>query len=171
MQTESNVAVSPTRYFWLALAALGVGLASLLFAHELLRTFDESGAGAAFSTAVVLAWTLGASAVVARAVHVIVTSAFSDSRRVFQTRHLLVCAAVLFVAAASTIAALVVREPFGKLLAHGTITGHDVIDVAIALAATVCMIGAGVAAIGAWDRSHEERNWHHTLHVPGRRSI
>jgi hypothetical protein len=63
------------------------------------------------------------------------------------------------------------RGPFDTLFAHGRITGEDIVDTAAVVAAVVCMVGAGVASIGAWDRMHEERNWHRTLHLHSRRRI
>ena len=169
MRTETNVDVSPTRYFWLQLAALGAGLGVLYLAYPISQQLDDSNAGATFSTIAVMLAVSTALAAVGRAVYVIVTSASSDAHRVFRTRHLVVCVTLLFVVAAGTTAVLVARGPFEKLLARGRITGVDVTDGATAIAAVVCMVGAGVAAIGAWDALHEQRNWHRTLHVPGRR--
>ncbi len=161
--------MSPTRYFWTQLAALGAGLGAIFLAHDVTRQLDDSTADTTFSTAVVMLVVSTALALVARAVYVIVTSAFSDAYRVFRTRHLVVCGALLFLVAAGAAGALVTRGPFEKLFAHGRITGEDVIDLATMVAAGVCMIGAGVASIGAWDRMHEERNWHRTLHLHSRR--
>lgn len=171
MSMETTTEVSPTRYFWLQLAALGAGLGALFLAHYVTRQLDDSAAGATFSTAVVMLVVSTALAVVGRAVYVIVTTAFSDAHRVFRTRHLVVCGTLLFVVAAGASGALVARGPFEKLFAHGRITGEDIIDIATVLAAVVCMVGAGVASIGAWDRMHEERNWHRTLHLHSRRRI
>jgi hypothetical protein len=109
--------------------------------------------------------------VVGRAVYVIVTSAFSDAYRIFRTRHLLVCATLLFLVAASEAGLLIWRGPFDKFFAHGRITGEVIIEVAAVLAALVCMVGAGVALTGAWERRHVERNWHKTLHLQSRRRI
>lgn len=170
MSMEPTTEVSPTRYFWLQLAALGAGLGVLFLAARVTSQLDDSG-GATFSTAVVMLVASIALAVVGRAVYVIVTSAFSDAYRVFRTRHLVVCGAILFVIAVGATGALVARGPYEKLFAHGRITGEDIVDTATAVAAVVCMVGAGVASIGAWDRMHEERNWHRTLHRHNRRRI
>lgn len=169
MSTEPTTLRSPTRYFWLQLVALGTGLGLLLLTHHLTRRLDDSSAGNTFVTvAVILAVTLSI-AVVWRAVHVIVTSAFSDAYRIFRSRHLLVCSALLLAIAAAEATALIWRGPFDKFFAHGRITGEVIVDVATVLAALVCMVGAGVALTGAWDRMHAERNWHRTLHLYSRR--
>jgi hypothetical protein len=110
-------------------------------------------------------------AVVGRAVYVIVTSAFSDAYRIFRTRHLLVCAGLLFGVAASEAGLLIWRGPFERFFANGRITGEVIVEVTTVMAALVCMVGAGVALTGAWERRHIERNWHRTLHLHSRRRI
>jgi hypothetical protein len=166
MSTKTTTTLrSPTRYFWLQLVALVAGLASLLLAHHLTRQLDGSTAGSTFATVVVMLVVTLSLAVVWRAVHVIVTSAFSDAYRVFRSRHLLACGALLSFVAAAEAAALIRRGPFGKFFAHGRITGEVIVDVATVVAAVVCLVGAGVALTGAWERMHEERDWHRTLHL------
>ncbi len=64
---------------------------------------------------------------------------------------------------------MVVHDPFDKLFAHGRITGEDIVDVGMVTAALSCLVGAGVALAGAWDRMHAERHWHRSLHLHGRR--
>ena len=160
---------SPTSYFWLQLAALGAGLGALFLAHDLPRRLDESGARATVGMAVVILVVSLALGLIWRAVHVIVTSAFSDAYRVFRSRHLLACGALLVFVAAVETGAVIRRGPFDKFFAYGRITGEVIVDVATVLAALVCMVGAGVALTGAWERMHEERNWHLTLHLLSRR--
>jgi hypothetical protein len=155
MSTETTTDVSPTRYFWLWLAALVTALGVLLLAHHL---------GGRMILVAVLAL-----ASVGRAVHVIVAAAFSDAHRIFRTRHLLTCGALLSMAGAGEALVVLSRGPFGKLFAHGSITGEDVVDVATLIAALVCLVGAGVALAGAWERMHVERDWHRTLHLHSRR--
>jgi hypothetical protein len=169
MSTTTTTLRSPTRYFWLQLAALGAGLGVLLLAHHLTRRLDQSTAGTTFVTvAVILVVTLSL-ALVWRAVHVIVTSAFSDAYRVFRSRHLLSCGMLLSFVAAVEAGALIRRGPFVKFFAHGRITGEVIVDVATVVAALVCLVGAGVALTGAWDRMHAERNWHRMLQPHRRR--
>jgi hypothetical protein len=158
--TETTTDVSPTRYFWLQLGALAAGLGLLVLAHHVTRWRDV--------TVVVVAMALTSLAVVARTVQLMVAAAFSDAHRIFRTRHLLACATLLFVVAAGTAGVVLVRGPFGKLFAHGRIGGEDVVDVAGFGAAVVCMVGAGVALSGAWERMHVERDWMRTLHRPVR---
>jgi hypothetical protein len=154
---ETTTDVSPTRYFWLQLGALGAGLGLLVLDHHVARWQN--------ATALVILVALIALAIVGRTVHVIVTSAFSDAHRIFRTRHLMTCAALLFVVALGTAGAVLARGPFGKLFAHGTISGQDIVDLAGFFAAVVCGVGAGVALSGAWERRHEERNWYRSLHL------
>lgn len=158
MPTETITDASPTRYFWRWLAALVAALGVLLLAHRL-------GGRTGVASLVALA----ALGLVGRAVHVIVTSAFSDAHRIFRTRHLLTCAALLSVVGAGEAVLVLDRGPFGKLFAHGTITGADVVDIVTLIAALVCLVGAGVALAGALERMHVERNWHRTLHLHSRR--
>ena len=102
-------------------------------------------------------------ATLGRAAQVIVTSAFSDSCRVFHSRHLLACSLVLFTGAAFA-AAPAVRDPFDRLLSHGRITGGEIADAGSMIAVTICTVGAVVTSMGAWDAFHDERHWHRALH-------
>jgi uncharacterized membrane protein YidH (DUF202 family) len=171
MLTETTTPVSPTRYFWLQLTALASGLGALFLAHHVTRRLDDSTASTTFATVVVIVLVAASLAVIGRAVYVIVTSAFSDAYRVFRTRHLLFCGTLLFAVAASEAGWLIWRGPFDKFFAHGRITGEVIVEVSTVLAALVCMVGAGVALTGAWERRHVERNWHRTLHLYSRRRI
>ena len=167
MPRKPKSEVSPTRYFWVWTAVLGAGLGLLVLAHTIIRRFDVSGGTIAMLG--VIATVTVSLAIVGRSVQVIVSSAFSDAHRVFRARHLLFCGALLLAAGSAVAYAVVVQNPFGKLFAHGRITGEDVTDVGIVIAALVCMVGAGVALSGSWEASHAERNWHHTLHLHSRR--
>ena len=166
MSTEPTSALSPTRYFWRWLAALGFGLGALVGAHPVAQRLDGSDGAGIWPAAGVLLAAAISLAVVGRSVHVIVTQACSDAYRVFRARHLFVCTALLVVAGTFVARAVVIREPFRHVFAHGRIAGADVVDVTTVMAALVCLVGAGVAATGAWDARHTERNWHRTLLVP-----
>jgi len=171
MLMEPTTAVSPTRYFWIQLAALGAGLGGLCLAHLVAQRLADSGSGSTFTRAMTMLLVAASLGVVVRAVYVIVTSAFSDAHRVFRTRHLMACGALLFVAAACAVGALVAWGPFDTLFAHGSFTGEDIVEMAAVVATVVCMVGAGAASIGAWDMMHEERNWHRTLLLHSHRRI
>ncbi len=160
---------SPTSYLWLQLVALGTGLGVLFLSHGFTRWIDDAAAGTTLTTAVLILVVTLSLAVIWRAVHVIVTSAFSDAHRVFRSRHLLVCGASLLFVAAAEAGTVIQRGPFDKFFAHGRITGEVFVDAATVVAALVCMVGAGVALTGAWERRCEERNWHRTLHLYSRR--
>jgi len=167
--SEPITEVSTTGYFWRWLGALAAGLGVVLLAHPVARGLESDSGGGPATFGVVLAVAI-ALTIVGRSTHVIVTSAFSDAHRVFRARHLFGCASVLLVAGATTARAVVVRDPFRLVFAHGRITGLDLVDVATVIAALVCLVGAGVALTGSWDARDEERNWHRTLRLHSRRS-
>ena len=172
MSMEPTTELSPTRYFWLQLAMLGAGIGALVLAHTITRRMDDAVTGATLPTLVVLLVVVPlALAAVARSTYVIVTSGFSDAYRIFRSRHLFTSGALLFVIASAATFAMVVHDPFDKLFAHGRITGEDIVDVGIMFAAVICMVGAGVAFTGAWDRLHAERHWHRSLHLHSRRQL
>ena len=171
MSTKPTSELFPTGYFWLRLALLGAGLGVLVLTHRVAGRLDDSVATGRSAVAGGLVAVALAMALVARSVHVIVTSAFSDAYRVFRARHLAVCAALLLGIGALTAAVMVLHDPFDKLFAHGRITAEDLVDVGVVIAALVCWVGSGVAITGAWDALHAERNWHHTLHLYSRRRL
>jgi len=171
MSMELTTAVSPTRYFWIQLVALGAGLGGLCLAHLVAQRLADSGGGTTFTRAMTMLLVTASLGVVIRAVYVIVTAAFSEAHRVFRTRHLMACGALLFVAAAVAAGALIAWGPFDTLFAHGRFTGEDIVEMAAVVATVVCMVGAGAASIGAWDMMQEERNWHRTLLLHSRRRI
>lgn len=169
MTMGTTTEVSPTHYLRLQLAMLGVGIGTLLLAHMLTRRMDDSVTGASPTTVIVLLLVVPfALAAVARSTFVIVTSGHSDAYRIFRSRHLFATGALLFVVAATIAATMVVHDPFDKLFAHGRITGEDIVDVGIVATALICMVGSGVAFIGAWDRLHAERHWTRLLHLSSR---
>lgn len=172
MSTQSTIGLSRTRYFWLQLAALSAATGTLVLAHLITQRMDDSVGGATSATVIMLLVVVSCSlAIVARSTYVIVTSGFSDAYRVFRSRHLLACAALLSLVGATLAGFTVVQGPFDKLFAHGQITGEDIVAVSLAIAAFICMLGAGVACCGAWDRLHEERNWHRSLHRHDHRQV
>jgi hypothetical protein len=168
MSSESITERSPTSYFWLWLGALTAGLGAVLVAYPVAREIDSGDAPWPATLGLALAVVI-ALALVGKSTHVIVTSAFSDAYRVFRARHLFACASVLLVAGVLDARAVVVREPFRHVFAHGRISALDIVDVATVIAALVCLVGAGVALTGAWDARHDERNWHRSLRLHSRR--
>jgi hypothetical protein len=171
MSTKPTSEFSRTRYFWLRLVLLVAGLGVLVLTHHVTERLDDSVAADRPAVLGGLGVVTVALALVARSTQVIVTSAFSDAYRVFRARHLAFCAALLLGIGALTAAAMVVHDPFDRLFAYGRITAEDIVDASIVIAGLVCWVGAGVALSGAWDASHAERNWHHTLHLYSRRRI
>ena len=170
MTTGTTTELSPTHYLRLQLATLGAGIGTLMLAHTITGRMNDAATGATPTTVLVLLLVVPlALAAVARSTFVIVTSGHSDAYRIFRSRHLFASGALLSVIAATIAASMVVHDPFGKLFAHGRITGEDIVDVGIVAAALICMFGAGVAFTGAWDRLHVERHWHRSLHLSGRR--
>jgi hypothetical protein len=169
---EPTTALSPTRYFWLQLAVLTAGFGVLVVVHEITRRMHDGPTSPTLVMAAVVMVSVSASLVaVARSTYVIVTAAFSDAHRVFRSRHLLLCAVLLLAVTAIGAGTVIVHDPFDKLFAHGRITGEDITDVGIVLAAVVCGVGAGVALTGAWDTLHEERHWYRSVHLRGHRRI
>ena len=171
MSTKPTSELSPTRYFWLRLVLLGVGLGVLVLAHRATAQLDGSVATSGRSLVGGLVAVALALSLVARSVQVIVTSAFSDAYRVFRARHLAFCAVLLLGIGALAATVMVMHDPYDTLFAHGRITVEDIVDAGAVIAALVCWVGAGVAINGAWDASRAERNWHHTLHLHSRRRI
>jgi hypothetical protein len=159
MSTEQNPTLSRRRYFWAQLALLTAGIVGLSAAHRV-ASWDADNASVAFRTAVLVGVALAA---VARSTSVIVTSAVSDAYRVFRSRHLLACAALLG-SAAVVACSPILHGPFGRVLAHGRITGEDIADLGSVLAAFVCTVGAVVAAGGAWEALRDERHWYRAIH-------
>ena len=170
MARTSTTEGSPTRYFWRRLTAMVAGLGVLVAADTVVERLDGSGGESARITLAVLLAVAAAIAIVGRSVQVIVSRAFSDAVRVFRARHLAVCTAVLLATGTFVAVSVVVREPFRHVFARVRVAGADIVDVATVVAALVCLVGAGVAATGAWDARHVERNWYRTLRVHSRRS-
>lgn len=161
MSAGSTSRLSGKHYFWLQLALVGAGLVGLWLAHQISRFgVDSSSSNVVLGTALVVGVSL---ACLGRAAQVIVTSAFSDSYRVFRSRHLLACSLVLF-AAAVLAAASAVGEPFARVLSHGRITAEEVADVGAMAAVAICMVSAVVTSVGAWDAFQDERYWYRSLH-------
>jgi hypothetical protein len=164
MSTKSSNRLSGKQYFWLQLALLSAGLLGLWLSHQIAGWGEDiSTRNIALGTAAVVGFSLAA---LGRAAQVIVTSAFSDSYRVFLSRHLLACSLVLFTGATFA-AGPAVHEPFDRLLSHGRITGGEIADVGSMIAVTICTVGAVVTSMGAWDAFHDERHWYRSLHSGG----
>lgn len=159
MAPTPTVVASPTRYVWRWLTAMAGGLGALLAADDLVDRLDVASLLAVVAAVTIVGWS----------VHVLVTRAFSDVRRVFRARHLTTCASLLIAAGVLLSAIVVAGEPFRHVFAHGHVTGADLVDAAMVVTALVCLVGAGVAATGAWDARQVERNWHRVLPAPGAR--
>lgn len=161
MSAGSTNRLSGKHYFWLQLALVGASLVGLWLSHHIGRFgTDSSSRNVLLGTAAVVGVSLAG---LGRAAHVIVTSAFSDSHRVFRSRHLLACSFVLF-AAAVFAAVLAISDPFARVLSHGRITAEEVADVGSLVAFAICSVTAVVTAIGSWDAFHDERHWYRSLH-------
>lgn len=169
MSTEPSNVLRRKHSFWLQLVLLSTGIAGLWLSHRSATWYgDSSTRNAVLQTSAIVLVSL---AVVARTTQVIVTSAHSDAYRVFRARHLLTCGAVLLGTAILLTGSLILREPLGRLLSRGRVTGGDIADVATGAAAVVCGVGAVVALVGAWDAAREERHWYRSLHSHHRRRI
>ncbi len=168
--TTGTTRLSATQHFWLQLARLCAGIGTLALAHSITQPMNDSTTGATLPTVIALLVVIPlALAAVGRSTYVIVTSGHSDAYRIFRSRHLFATGVVLSIVAAATTASMIVHDAFGKLFAHGRITGEDMVDLGIMAAALICTVGAGAAFTGSWDRRHAERHWHRSLHLDGRR--
>ena len=142
------------------LRLLAAGVCGLWLAHQVPRLIDGGVRSATIATAVVVAVALGA---VGRGTQTAVATAFSDLHRVFRSRHLLACTALLSIAGILVVLPVATTRPFGHLFAHGQITGEELADVGSLTGAVICAVAAIVTAVGAWDASHDERHWHRSL--------
>ena len=156
MSIESRIQLSGTGYFWLQTVLMLGGVVGIWTAHHL-ETWSGDAPGVTSVALAIVACSLGA---VARATTVIVGAAFSDSYRVFRSRHLLACSALLLVAATALAIPLITRPPFDDLFAYGGITSGAIADLGSAIAVVVCAVGAVVAGTGAWDVLRDERYWY-----------
>lgn len=157
MSSEPRIQLSGTNYFWLQASILIAGVAGVWISHQIGTWYDASAPGVTVTVFAVAACSIGA---IGRATKIIVDSAFSDSCRVFRSRHLLACGALLFVGATAVAIPLIAKEPFDELFAHGAITSGEIADLGSACAIVICTIGAVVAATGAWDVLRDERHWY-----------
>jgi hypothetical protein len=168
MSTEPRIQLSGTSYFWLQASLLTAGVAGVWISHQIGTWYDASAPGVTGAVLAVAACSIGA---MGRATTVIVDSAFSDSCRVFRSRHLLACSALLFVGATAAAIPLITQEPFDELFAHGAITSAEIADLGSACAIVICTISAVVATTGAWDVLRDERHWYRSLGAGGDRHM
>ena len=156
----------PERSSFRQLSLLTAGVCGLWLVHHLPASIDVAGRSATISTAVVVAVAVAA---IGRGTQVSVTRGFSDLHRVFRSRHLLACAAVLSVAGFLAVLPAATTRPFSHLFAYGQITGEELADVGSLTGAMICTVAAIVTAVGSWDASHDERHWHRSLGAGDRR--
>jgi len=159
MPTEHRIR-TPGRTAFRQLSLLTAGVCGLWLAHQVPRLLDGPGRNAMISTAAIVTVALAA---VGRGTQRSVATAFSDLHRVFRSRHLVTCTAVLAVAAVFAVLPVATTRPFGQLFSHGRITGEELADVGSLAGVVVCAVAAITAAVGAWDASHDERHWHRSL--------
>jgi hypothetical protein len=140
---------------------LVVGMVGLWAVHSIARWPTDSSTtrvllGCAAGTAIAL-W------VIAKAVRSFITSIERGQDRIFRSRHLLGCGLVQLGASVVLSLSLVNRDPFSRLLAHGAVTGPDIVDLGYVAAAGVCLFGAFTALIAASEAHQVERRWHRYL--------
>jgi len=119
------------------------------------------------STSRVLLWCLAGTVIalgmIAKAVTSFIRSIERGQDRIFRSRHLLGCGLVQLGASAVLSLSLVNRDPFPGLLAHGRVTGADIVDLGYVVAAGACLFGALTALMAARAAHQVERRWHHYL--------
>lgn len=140
---------------------LAAGLFGLWAAHDIARWADDRAATrtlawSAFVTALVL-W------MIAHATRSMTESFEHCQARVFRSRHLLLCSVILLSATALLVATLLGRDPFSHLLAHGSVTGPDLVDLGHVIAAGVCCVAAARAIFATYDAMQQERPWRRGL--------
>lgn len=153
--------LEPKTARWRQAALLATGVFGLWAAHDIARWPSDpatlsSRTWSAFIT-VVAVW------MVARAARHMIESFDHCQARVFRSRHLLVCSLMLLSTAALLAAALVLRNPFSRLLAHGSVTGPDLVDLGHAVATGICLVAAARAIIGTHEAVQQERRWDRAL--------
>ena len=140
---------------------LAVGVLGLWAMHDIAQWPTDP------STSRVLLWCLAGTAialwVVAKAVTSFIRSIERGQDRVFRSRHLLGCGLVQLGASAVLSLSLVNRDPFPGLLAHGQVTGADIVDLGYVVAAGLCLFGAFTALMAARAAHQVERRWHRYL--------
>lgn len=149
---------------WHQLGLLALGLAGLWLGHEVATWASEPAATN------VRIWTTAVAVFgvveVGRAVARFVNSVSAHQARVFRWKHLALCGVGLLAIAVVLVASLLLRGPLDDLLAHGTVTGSDIVDVAVVIAAGCCLIGAVTAFVAATAEFRSERAWQHSQGPP-----
>ena len=166
MRTQTTTTRSAPGRQWSPPLMLAGATGALVSAHELVADRSAGSGGPPFAIALGVAVALAA---VTRAIYVIVTTASSDTFRVFRAPHLFLRAAALFAIGAAVAVVMVIHEPFGDFFSHARISGETIVDVGILVAAALFLVGAGAAFSAAWEARHDERNWHRSLHLHGHR--
>ena len=162
---ETRTPLDPRWSVLLHLAMLGVGVAGL-WVSQRIATVDPAVGSASLWTSLVSIASLSA---LARGVYITVSSGSSEFFRVFRSRHLVLVGLILLAASVVLTMLVVLDDPFGRFFAHGRITSSDLADLAGALGAMVCGLGAIVSFTGAWEAHQAERRWYDWLHLHGRR--
>jgi xanthine/uracil permease len=150
--------LEPRTTRWRQFGMLGIGVVVLWAAHDIASWPRDA------SSMQVLVWT-GSVTALAVGLVAAATIGFMDSveharARLFRWRHLLAWGLTDVVVGGALAALLVTRNPFGRLLAHGKITGSDVVDLGHLVAAGLCLVGALIALLAARDSFFDERRWH-----------
>ena len=144
------------------LVLLSAGVGGLWLSRHLAVRAGSDGGSIVLSTAIVVVAALAAAGWGTR---LMVVSAFSDMRRVFRSRHLLACGGILLGAGAVAALPVATSRPFQRLFSYGHITGEEVSDIGGLSGTVLCVIGAVVSTIGAWDAFQDERHWYRSLDV------
>lgn len=143
------------------LGVLALGVIGLWAMHDIARWPTDP------STTRVLLWCVAGTAIalwiVAKAVTSFIRSIERGQDRVFRSRHLLGCGLVQFGASAVLGLSLVNRDLFPGLLAHGQVTGPDIVDLGYGVAAGACLFGALTALMAARAAYQVERRWYRYL--------
>ena len=98
----------------------------------------------------------------------LVSAAESRWLHVFCGRRVFVCGVLVWTMSALFIASMIRRDLFQELASSGRITAGAIVDSGFVLAAVICMTGAGVAFLAAYDAYRHERTWPISMGTTGR---
>jgi hypothetical protein len=150
---------------WLNGALLVAGVSGLWIGRGVAASSNDPAGGVVVLSAGLLV--LASLAVLGLAIRRLVSAAESRWLHVFCGRRVFACGVLVLTIAALFVASIIRGDPFQQLTASGRITAGEIVDAGFVLAAVVCVTGAGMAFLAAWDAYRHERAWPLSLGVAG----
>ena len=147
--TRSAGPIPANGHEWRNRGLLAAAAAGLWISHGIATWSNDPATGTAMlSASLLVVASLGALSV---GVSGLVSAAGSRWLHVFCGRRVFVCGALVSTIAVIFVASIVRRDPFQELASSGRITAGEIVDGGVVLAALMCVTGAGMAFLGAWD--------------------